>query len=230
MKLRRTTCRQVRDLLPLHVGGDLDPRQAETVDEHLHRCLACFREYREFLNLRGRLGVLADEPLPSGVLDGFADEVMARIAVGEPGPAAELPGRTSTLHRITRYAAAAAVLFALGLGLASLNDLPPTQVPPGGRAPGGAVARAPAAPAPVNPSHPIGGELREGVSARPFGGTMALPVSAGALPVSAGNVFLFDSPDDLLHSADPVGVQPTPRLWRSRLLPDPDPNRKLRLR
>src|SRR5262245_42418642 len=99
MKLRRYTCRTIRDLLPLHIGGDLEPDQAGPVDEHLHTCLSCFREYRELATMRGRLGVLADQPLPSGILDGFADEVMARIAVGETGPRAELPLRVSRLRQ-----------------------------------------------------------------------------------------------------------------------------------
>ncbi|MBM3985855.1 MAG: zf-HC2 domain-containing protein, partial [Planctomycetes bacterium] len=89
--LRRTTCRSIRDLLPLHAGGDLTPDEAARVDGHLHACLSCFREFREHATMRGRLGVLAEEPLPQGVLDGFTEEVMARIAVDAGGPAAELP-------------------------------------------------------------------------------------------------------------------------------------------
>ena len=53
--MRRLTCRSVRDLLPLHCGGDLPPEKAIAVDQHLHACLACFREYRDFAAMRGRL-------------------------------------------------------------------------------------------------------------------------------------------------------------------------------
>jgi anti-sigma factor RsiW len=224
MKLGRATCRTVRDLLPLHVGGDLEVQKAELVDEHLHRCLACFREYRELLMVRGHLGVLADQPLPPGVLDGFTDEVMARIALGEPGPAAELPGSSRPLQRVLRYAAAAAVLLALGLGLASLNDLPPSQAPPGGRAPSGTVVRSlGSTPAAVSaPARPVESTLP--MAARPFGASVAVPVSAGDAPT----LFRFDSPDGLLQAAEPVGLQPMPHLWPSRLRPDP--NRELRLR
>jgi predicted anti-sigma-YlaC factor YlaD len=115
--LRRYTCRNVRNLLPLHVGGDLPARQAAPVDEHLGTCLACFREFRDLTAMRERIGVLTEQPLPEGVLDGFAEEIMARIAVGEPGPRAELPVAMERARLWPRYAAAAALLVAGGLGL-----------------------------------------------------------------------------------------------------------------
>ena len=100
-------------MLPLHVGGDLDPRHIEPVDKHMKTCLSCFREFRELASMRGRLGVLAEDPMPRGILDGFAEEVMARIAVGEPGPAAEAPGPSGILRMplLPGLAAAAAVLI-----------------------------------------------------------------------------------------------------------------------
>ncbi len=107
------SCRKVRDLLPLHVGGDLDTKHVGPVDEHLHECLACFREFRAYATLRGRLGVVGEAPLPAGALDGFADEVMARIALDEPGPAAESPRASSVSFWRSggaRIRAAAAVL------------------------------------------------------------------------------------------------------------------------
>ena len=115
----RTSCRTVRDLLPLHVGRDLDPRKAAAVDEHLHRCLSCFREYREYLDLRGTLGVLAEPPLPEGALDGFVEEVMARVALGEAGPEAPLPTNVVRARWLPRLAAAAAVLLAVSVGYVS---------------------------------------------------------------------------------------------------------------
>lgn len=128
---RKLSCRAVRDLLPLHAGGDLPAPRGHAVDEHLSGCLACFREYREFLDLRGRLGVLAEEPLPAGALDGFTEEVMARIAIGEAGPAAELPARPGRLLSLPRLAAAAALLVGLFAGWQqfSATDGPPTAAP-----------------------------------------------------------------------------------------------------
>jgi hypothetical protein len=118
LRLLRDTCRSIRDLLPLHVGGDLNASQARRVDEHLHLCLSCFREFRELATMRGRLGVLAEQPLPAGVLGDFTEQVMARIAMGEEGPAAELPGvRRRLVLPLRPLAAAAALVMALSLGL-----------------------------------------------------------------------------------------------------------------
>ena len=132
--IRRTTCRTVRDLLPLHAGGDLPSDKAVLVDEHLHACLTCFREFRDYAAMRGRLGVLSEEPLPEGALDGFTEEVMACVALGEAGPAAQLP--TARRWRLDapalRWAAAAAVLVALGAGVWRLNFVPAPGVPAGG--------------------------------------------------------------------------------------------------
>ena len=122
--LRRSNCRTVRDLLPLHAGGDLPPDRAVLVDEHLHVCLTCFREFRDYAAMRGRLGVLAEEPLPEGALDGFTDEVMACVALGEAGPAATLPSARRwrpDARLVTRWAAAAALLVAAGAGLWSTH-------------------------------------------------------------------------------------------------------------
>jgi len=123
VKTRHYTCRTVRNMLPLHAGGDLDPRHVAAVDEHLKGCLTCYRELREFVSMRGRLGVLAEAPLPRGILDGFAEEVMARIDIREPGPAAEAP-RPASVHWYAwpRLAAAAAVLIAALAGWRLLED------------------------------------------------------------------------------------------------------------
>jgi hypothetical protein len=142
VKFRRTTCRHVRNLLPLHAGGDLPPRQAAPVDEHLHTCLPCFREYRELTAMRERIGVLTEQVMPEGMLDGFADEIMARIAVGEPGPRAELPVAMERARLWPRYAAAAAVLIGGFLGLQALGAWSGAPAAPAAE---GLVAIAPAA-------------------------------------------------------------------------------------
>lgn len=131
------SCRTVRHMLPLHAGGDLDPRHVDAVDGHLKTCLPCFREFREYASMRSRLGVLAEERLPEGALEGFAEEVMARIAVGEPGPAAAAPGgAVIRWPLLPRLAAAAAVLIVCVAGwrysadgALQPNDRPPTANP-----------------------------------------------------------------------------------------------------
>jgi len=111
-------------MLPLHVGGDLDPRHGPEVDVHLNNCLVCFAEFRELGAMRSRLAVLAEQPLPTGILDGFAEEVMARIDVGEPGPAAEAPspGPRQRIFSFQRLSAAAAVMLVCLAGWRALND------------------------------------------------------------------------------------------------------------
>jgi len=117
MSLFQDNCRSIRNLLPLHVGGDLDAGPARRVDEHLHHCLSCFREFRELTALRQRLGVLAEQQPPAGALDHFTEEVMARIALGERGPAAELPGvRRSRPSIMLPLAAAATLMVGVLLG------------------------------------------------------------------------------------------------------------------
>lgn len=122
MSLRPYPCKTVRNMLPLHVGGDLDPRHVPDVDRHLSGCLPCFREFRELAAMRGRLAVLARQPLPAGVLDGFAEEVMARVAVGEPGPAAQAPRPGPRLIVLPRLAAAAAMLLVTLAGWRVFSD------------------------------------------------------------------------------------------------------------
>lgn len=135
--LRRNTCRALRDLLPLHAGGDLPADEAARVDAHLHACLSCYREFRELAEVRGRLGVLAEEPLPAGILDGFTEEVMARIAVDAGGPAAELPAaqRWRPGPVFLRQAAAAALLLAVSAWMVWQADfgrgVPPAPARPG---------------------------------------------------------------------------------------------------
>lgn len=139
MRLLKDTCRSIRDLLPLHVGGDLDPGPARRVDEHLHRCLSCFREFRELAAMRQRLVVLGEQQPPAAALDHFTEEVMARIALGERGPAAELPGVRRTRPSVMLPLAAAATLM-VGVMLGYVAQT---------RTPGASPAATPSGPSPV---------------------------------------------------------------------------------
>ena len=117
MRLHRDTCRSIRDLLPLHVGGDLDAGPARRVDEHLHHCLSCFREFRDLAALRQRLVALGEQQPPAAGLEHFTEEVMARVALGERGPAAELPGVRRTRPSVmVPLAAAATLMVGVALG------------------------------------------------------------------------------------------------------------------
>ncbi len=222
MKLRRTTCRAVRDLLPLHVGGDLPADRAGIVDEHLHACLTCFREYRELLNLRSQLGVLADQPLPPGILDGFTEEVMARIAVGEPGPRAALPRTPDRLGQFTRLAAAAVLLLAVGLGFNSFGPWAGTRDEPGSaergtQAVGGRVRHA-AEATPLVVASDVATPVHRGASALPGEPAVVSPSPAFALRPTLTEVELIS----MFQSGDwpalgPMGLRPEPgRILRPR--------------
>ncbi len=199
MRLRRYTCRNVRELLPLHAGGDLEHRHVEAVDDHLHGCLSCFREFRQFATMRGQLGVLADDALPKGILDGFTDEVMARIAVDEDGPAAELPqGRLLRLVRMpaSRYAAAAAILLVSVLGLHGLGGagFDPFGFGQGLDSGPGLVEQGPAGLTMVGsipvPSGDRSGDVPGEVPSTTSGGTFLGP--SGGVPVGMGEPATLD--------------------------------------
>lgn len=214
MLRRRITCRTVRDLLPLHCGGDLPPERAVQVDEHLHACLTCFREFREHAAMRGRLGVLAEEPLPEGALDGFTEEVMARIAVGEEGPAAALPSAQGWRRfdvPAVRLAAAAALLVALGLGGYSSGAFDGLRTPSG--APGVSHETLADAGSPANVATPV--EPRHAPSPVKSLGTLVGDGPAGAS--------MFGEP------RLPAALQPLPA-WRLSSGLFPEPGRRLRPR
>ncbi len=221
--LRRNTCRSIRDLLPLHAGGDLQPDEAVRVDEHLHACLACFREFREHASMRGRLGVLAEEPLPRGVLDGFTEEVMARIAVDAGGPAAELPAaRRGRSAPPVRLAAAAAVLLAVSAWMTWQADLlgAPGELPRAGR-PGPAsprpevLAEAPPAAAPLGPDpvlHRFGAQDTLGTLVDSTARRVSEAPGLHLVLMPGGDVLrILSSPDDL-GALVPVthGLMPDP--------------------
>jgi hypothetical protein len=229
VRLLRDTCRSIRDLIPLHVGGDLDAGQARRVDEHLHLCLTCFREYKEMATMRGRLGTLAEQPLPAGALDDFTEQVMARISMGEAGPAADLPGvRRRVVLPLRTLAAAASLLVALSLGLA-LGSQWSASVPAG--------------------DDPAPAESADLMAASPFtsdpGGFEApTPLPALGIPVgdfktngmpafqrSGNDLRTISSQDSQLIRALPPGLRPMLMQGSADgLVPDTDPGRRLRLR
>jgi hypothetical protein len=241
---RHATCRTVRDLLPLHAGGDLPSDKAVLVDEHLHACLTCFREFRDYAAMRGRLGVLAEEPLPEGVLDGFAEEVMACVALGEGGPAAALPSARRwrpDARVITRWAAAAALLLLSGAGLWKAGWLDPLLVtpPPAGS---DTVADARLEPDAPRASEPQGRSLSPPAALHPLldpsrGAGVLAGEGSGVRPHEEPGGWQRGSPIEieLLQLPDMPGGQirifhlMSPRVSQPSLLL-PEPGRKLRPR
>lgn len=107
-------CKKVLKLLPLYMSDDIDAVDLEGVQEHMNTCLGCFREYQDHLRARRSLKQLAFKPDLSPVMEGFADEVMLKIADKAQGPAAPLPRLTYRLA--PRLLAAAALILALVSG------------------------------------------------------------------------------------------------------------------
>lgn len=140
-------CRRVEDLLPLHVGGDLEPALAAAVAEHLRGCLPCARALRAhqaalaaFRSLRelvpAEAPARAEQGLPqAGPSSVLWERVRARMHEEAPVLAAPSPARTlrerwaglsAGISPRLKIAAAAAVLgaslLALGWKLAGIVE------------------------------------------------------------------------------------------------------------
>ena len=77
------TCSSCRDRLSERILGELAPRLAAGVDEHLARCAACARQHDEMSATLGLLERLGDEPLPAE----FGAELHRKlVAAGPPRP------------------------------------------------------------------------------------------------------------------------------------------------
>jgi len=107
--MKTMDCEEIRELLPLYAGGELDPGERLGAEAHLSFCADCGRELDLYREDRARLaGVREDEP-PPGVLDalrkGLEAELFPRKA-RRPRPAIE---------SMTRFAAA--ILLGVVIGL-----------------------------------------------------------------------------------------------------------------
>jgi len=104
------SCRQVRRLLPLHVGGDLDPSEASTVDRHLDACAECAAEGRVFQAARSALlGVRTSRARPAGA--GLWSAIEARLDATDAAALLRRPWYRKA--SVWSAAAAAALLLAL---------------------------------------------------------------------------------------------------------------------
>jgi hypothetical protein len=106
-------CVPVRAMLPLFVGGDLEPAPAKAVRDHLRACAPCRREAGSLLQaVRGLRRAAEADPVP-GVDDAmFArlhDRVMQRVE--QMGPAPRRAAFWTLLRRAGVVAAAAALVL-----------------------------------------------------------------------------------------------------------------------
>ena len=118
------SCMQTASLAALASGRDLPRDEQARFDEHVRKCLACYREYREYLNSRGQLDPLRGDGVAP---DGLLDEVMAGIRANEPGPLAPHPNPWWTRPLLGQVIplAASFVFFALaGMYLVGGDEAP----------------------------------------------------------------------------------------------------------
>jgi hypothetical protein len=146
MRDAMTTCFEIREKVPLHVGGDLEPEAMQVVHAHLAECAACAREAVAAEQARDafRSALRAPEGLatPSlwsrvqaGIVAERAAEAAARAgAAVAAGPAT--PGRTGPARRrvlrlvggIAAMAAAVALAFSIDFGSGGSISVDPGPV------------------------------------------------------------------------------------------------------
>ena len=104
-------CKEIREILDLYVSGDLTPREAKRVEEHLKECEECRREASFWRERLGDLGALAAEaqtdPLGPSLWEGIEKEIL-KVGRGTP------PSFWRRVLKPAAMAAAAAILFAIG--------------------------------------------------------------------------------------------------------------------
>jgi len=120
-------------LIPLAVGLDLAAEEQQAFDDHLRRCLSCYREYRDYVDALAALDPLR-APAGFEAPEGLAEAIVAEVRAGEPGPLAPHPtpfwARPSRTIRYGLPLAAAAVVFTLaGLFVSQFGKRPEGHVP-----------------------------------------------------------------------------------------------------
>jgi|SRR5262245_13991911 len=124
MKINRTSCSEVREKLPLYVGGDLDPEALDLVARHLELCSECAHQMaratgaRRVLvaSFRAQEGEVEQPDLWPGIRTKLLAE--GRIRVGSAEPLVSVPRvrRARWLWALAPLAAAAALLLFLQAG------------------------------------------------------------------------------------------------------------------
>ena len=99
-------CRDIADLAPLHLSGELEVARRAAFDSHLSQCRSCARQMEQQVVMDARLAAALAAPLPDATA--LERSVRARIA-------------RERSHRWMFAAAAALVLFAAVLGYRALR-------------------------------------------------------------------------------------------------------------
>lgn len=109
-------CEEIRDLLPLHALGGLEPSEAEAVRRHLEAgCPGCAAEVASFVEVAGQIPFAGqlEEPSPMA-----KSRLMAKVRGAERPAVPSAAQRSSLWSRAGWAAAAAAVVIAFLSGTA----------------------------------------------------------------------------------------------------------------
>lgn len=158
--MKAMNCEEIRELLPLYAGGELDPEERVAAEAHLGFCADCGRELDLYREARAQLADLREDESPPGTWRALREGVEAELFPGKSTRA------RSTLDLAVRFAAV--LLLGVTIGLA-------THVVRRGTA---APAAAPAAAAPEN--HGTGEVVAVGA---PAGARPAAAADPGAWPL-----------------------------------------------
>ncbi|MHC4734039.1 MAG: anti-sigma factor family protein [Planctomycetota bacterium] len=123
-------CVKFKELLVAYLEGLLEESQKQEVTKHLKECQNCQVELEQITDLRSRLfknGVtVGQSDLEDDVMNRITQEQNVRLkAAGKAGDGPKLR-RIIMKSKITRVAAAAAIIFAVLIGVFSLTEGTPT--------------------------------------------------------------------------------------------------------
>jgi len=115
------------ELIPWLVNGRLAPDERRSVERHVHSCVTCRRAVEQERRLSSLLAAQSDRALAT---DAGYRRLVERIERGDRNDEARRFGGRPTIGRTTAWAAAAAIVAAVGLALALGPILPVTTDPP----------------------------------------------------------------------------------------------------
>jgi len=114
-------CTECKELLVAYVEGLLDEAEKQAIAEHLKDCSVCQAESAEVRALRDRLvkngKVLSDSRLEDEVLNRIIREQNVRLKTGAEAGVGQRVRRIIMESRITKLAAAAAIIIAVLVGI-----------------------------------------------------------------------------------------------------------------
>jgi len=118
-------CAECKEMLVAYLEGLLEDPQKEEVTEHLKDCHACQSESAELTALHGRLvkngKALSDSRLEDKVLNQIIQEQNVRLKTARKAGEGLKLRRIIMKSKITRMAAAAAIIFAVLIGIHSIT-------------------------------------------------------------------------------------------------------------